>query len=695
MKAEESFRGLLAQVREVCLGAYAHQDVPFEKLVEELQPERDLSRSPLYQVMFVLQNTPPEVLELSGLTLKSVNSISEAAKFDLVLTLVEDGEELGGTLEYNTDLFEASTARRMLEHFGNLVQSIVEGPQRRLAELEIMSDAERRTVLEGWNRTRADFPRHSTIHRLFSRRAALSPDAPALSFHDASLTYAQLDSRSSLLARHLRRLGVRPDTLVALCMERSARLVVSILGVLKAGGAYLPLDPSYPLERLSLMLEDSQPPVLLTQEGLSERLPAHWGQTIFVDADWEGMRSLDEAAGEDEAARAVSSGGGASADGLAYVIYTSGSTGRPKGVMVTHRNVLRLVCGTDYVRLGPSDVVAQASNASFDAATFELWGALLSGARLHGVATDALLTPGGLERAAREAGLTTLFVTTALFNQLVREGGGALMGLRHLLFGGQAVDPRPVRRLLEAGFGGRLLHVYGPTEATTFATWQQVTLAGTRGATVPIGLPIANTTAHVLDARMRPVPAGAAGELYLGGEGLARGYLNAAGLTAERFVPDPFSPEGGARLYRTGDVVRRRAGRGEVEFVGRRDEQVKVRGFRVELGEVEAALRARAGVAECAVVAGEWGGDGDRRLVAYVVADTGARAHGAGPGVSASALREELSRSLPDYMVPSAFVFMDELPLTPNGKVDRRALPEPDPARPELERAYVAPRNGT
>ncbi len=668
---DPTFRELAQRVRRVTLGAYANADVPFERLVDELAPERSLDRNPVFQVLFALQNAPAEPLDLPGLRVVPFEVDRATSKVDLMLSLEERGGGLEGFVEYSTDLFDGGTVERMLGHYERLLSGVVAEPDRRLSELSLLGEEERRRVVVEWNRTGREYPGEAGLGELFRAQAERSPDAVAVVYGEERLSYRELEVRSNQLARHLRGLGVGPESRVGLCVERSAGLVVGMLGIVKAGGAYLPLDPSYPTERLGFMLRDGEVEVVVTQESLRSRLPEHSGRVVSLDAERE---AISRGSGEGLES-------GVCGDSLAYVIYTSGSTGEPKGVCVTHRAVSRLVCQTDYVEFGGGEVVAQASNASFDAATFEIWGPLLHGDRVVGITREVTLQPGEFVSELREHGVTVLFVTTALFNVLARAGGRGLAGLRTLLFGGEAVDPRWVRSVLGGSGPERVLHVYGPTETTTFATWHRVREVGPEAVTVPIGLPIANTTAYVLDARMEPVPIGVCGELYLGGEGLARGYWKRPGLTAERFVPDPFSARPGGRLYRTGDLVRRRAD-GAIEFVGRVDHQVKVRGFRIELGEIESALLRQGGVKDVVVVARE-DEPGERRLVAYVVwGEQGERGWGE--------LREHLRGTLPEYMVPSAFVSLPALPLTPNGKVDRAALPPPENAGAEA--GYVAPR---
>ena len=668
LSGDPGFREVVRRVRQATLGAYAHQEVPFERLVAELQPDRAPSHSPLFQAVFALNERAAVADALPGVRVSRVEAETGTAKFDLLLTLEADGSGLAGELNYSTDLFERGTIRRMLGHLERVLEQVAGDADLRLSQLELLRPAERALVVTEWNRTAGSYPAGASIQRLFAEQAARTPDAVAVAFDDASLTYRELDERANRLAHHLAALGVGPEARVGLCLERGAEMVVSMLGILKAGGAYVPLDPSYPRERLAFMLADSAVRVLVTQDSLRAALPAEAGVAV-VSVD--GAREAVAAERGDDPR--VESG----PRGLAYVIYTSGSTGTPKGVAVEHRGVVRLVRGTDYVALGAADRVAQASNASFDAATFEIWGALLNGGAVVGIGRDVALSPAGLADAIRERSITTLFLTTALFNAIARERPDAFQPLSTLLFGGELVDPAAVRRVLRAGGPRRLLHVYGPTENTTFSSWQRVDEVADDARTVPIGRTLAHSSLLVLDGALRPLPVGVPGELYVGGDGVARGYLGRPALTAERFVPDPFAAEPGARMYRTGDRVRWTED-GAVEYLARLDGQVKVRGFRIEPGEIEAALRRHPGVADCAVLAR---GDqaGGRRVVAYVV----------GPA-QADELRAQLRQALPEHMVPGAFVRLDALPLTPNGKVDRRALPEPEAAA-DAER-YVAPR---
>jgi amino acid adenylation domain-containing protein len=672
-----AFRDLMAAARATSLSAFAHQDLPFERLVDELGVQRTLAHHPLFQVMLALQNAPLGAAEMPGLALQPLDPEdvgSATAKFDLTLSLAENGGGLSGALEYASDLFDATTAARLLRAFATLLRGAVEEPALSLAELPLLAPEERQQVVTEGNDRRTAFPREATVHRLFEERARQRPDAIAAVFGDVgdeTLGYADLDRRANRLAAALAERGVVPGTRVAIYLERGLDMVVSTLAVLKTGGAYVPLDLSYPEERLAFMLEDTAAPVLITREAWLGHFPGTEERALCLDRDREQI----------DAHPPVFASADVPSEALAYVIYTSGSTGRPKGVAVPHRAIVRLLLDTDYVQLGEDDVIAQASNTSFDAATFELWGALLHGGRMVGVTKETMLSPPDLAAQIRRDGVTRLFLTTALFNQTIREMPDAFAPLRTLLFGGEAVDPARVRQALLSGPPERLLHVYGPTESTTFASWHPVEEVEPGAVTVPIGQPLANTTLLVLDREMRPAPPGVTGELYVGGEGLAWGYLNRPELTAERFVPDPFAPPdtdgaGGYRLYKTGDLVRRRFD-GAIEFQGRADFQVKIRGFRIELGEIEGALLAVPGVHESAVLVEGQGGD--KRLVAYVGRDEGA----AGMAVTPSLLREQLAERLPAFMVPAAFAVLDRLPLNPNGKVDRKAL-----ARIEAEEAH-------
>ncbi|HEX2081842.1 MAG TPA: amino acid adenylation domain-containing protein, partial [Longimicrobium sp.] len=706
LSGDPDFREVLRRVREATLGAFEHQDVPFERLVAELQPERSMGHSPLFQVAFVLADAGRSATELPGLRLERVYADSGTSKFDLTLSIAPQADGIHTWMTYRTDLFDRSTVERMLEHLGRVLEQVAEDADARVSRLELAGADERRTVVEAWNRTARPYPTDVCLHELFESHVRATPGAEALVWGGVRLTYAELDARANRLARHLARAGVGPDHRVGVLLERGVELIVAILAVLKAGGCYVPLDPAYPAERLALMLADAGVRVLLTRSAHAAALRAPGVAVMRLDQAADALAR--------ESAEPVRSG--AAAENLAYIVYTSGSTGRPKGVMVNHRTVVQLVVETDYVRFGPGDRIAQASNASFDALAFETWGALLNGATLVGIDRDVLLAPSALRETLRAEGITTLYQTTALLNQLSREEPGIFAPLREVLFGGQQVDADAVRRILAAGGPGRLLHMYGPTETTAWCSCEPVEEVAEDALTVSVGRPTGNQRIYLLDAALQPAPLGIPGEAYVGGGGVVRGYLDRPGLTAERFLPDPFAAEPGARMYRTGDRMRwkenapvrecvsavagdSREGAHEqrnqppfthalthsrthaLEFIGRVDEQVKIRGFRIEPGEVESVLSAHPAVREARVVVRQ-DGPGEKRLVAYVVGEA-----------DADALRAHLRRSLPEYMVPAAFVGMPSLPLTPNGKLDTKALPAPELG--SAEDRYQPPRTQT
>jgi len=670
----ESFRALLAREKAVALAAFDHQELPFDRLVEELRLPRDPARNPVFQAMVTLQNARMEPIALGGVEIAPLAPEYHTAKFDLTLDhYEEDDGAIRVDAEYATDLFDAPTVDRLVRHVLALLEEAAGAPETPLRDLAGAGPAERAFVTTAVNHTAAGYERNEPIHRLFERRAAERPGAPAIEFGGERISYVELDARADRLAERLRAAGVGPESRVGIALERSPDLIVAMLAALKAGGAYVPLDPSYPAPRLSFMLEDVGVAALVVDDPgtaggrVAEVLAGFGGPVVSLASSGDGDDAITPPAAVDP-----------SPDSLAYVVYTSGSTGKPKGVGVPHRAVVRLVRNTAYLPFAADERIAQISNTSFDALTFEVWGALLNGGCVVGIDRDTVLDPGALAAAVETKRVTAAFLTVALFNQVARARPDAFRTMRHLLVGGEALDPAAVRAVLEAGVPARLLNGYGPSESTTFALWHEIRSVPEGAVSVPIGLPLANTTAYVADG-LRFCNLGEPGELLLGGDGLARGYLGRPRMTAERFVPDFLSGLPGARLYRTGDRVRRLEN-GALEFLARIDQQVKVRGFRIEPGEVEAALREHPDVRDCTVAVREQGGE--KRLVAYVVARNGSPP-------SPAALRDALGRRLPDYMVPTAFVALDAIPLTPNGKVDRAALPAP--GAPEVEE-QAAPR---
>ncbi|WP_366934966.1 non-ribosomal peptide synthase/polyketide synthase [Pyxidicoccus fallax] len=675
-----TFRQLLARVKETTLDAYAHQELPFEKIVEVLQPDRDLGRPPFFQGIFTLENTQQDGAQPGvtgaggpGFSIRPLDIETRVSRMDLTLLLTDTPQGYRGGLEYDTDLFDGPTAERLVRHLRVLMEGLVTAPDRPIANVSLLSTDERRQVLVDWNATATDYPRDTPIHTLFARQAALTPDAVAVVFGDARLTYAELDARANQLAHHLRASGVAPGSRVGVCLERSLELVVALLGVLKAGGAYVPVDRTYPVERITFLLQQAGVGVLLTQEHVADELPALGQFLVCLDSEWTQVARWPQTPPEVEV----------SADSLAYVMFTSGSTGQPKGVSVSHRGVVRLVRGSSFIQFGPEHTFLQLAPVAFDASTLEVWGALLNGGRLV-MAPPHKPSLEELGELFARHGVTTLWLTAALFEQVVLHQGEALAHVRQVLAGGDVLPAARVRQHLERlGDGAVLVNGYGPTENTTFSATHTLRRGSDVGASVPIGRPLSNSTAYVLDASMQPVPVGVPGELYVGGDGLAWGYLGRPDLTAERFVPHPFSAIPGARLYRTGDRVRWRKD-GTLDFLGRTDFQVKVRGFRIEPGEVEAVVRQFAGVREAVVVVRE-DVPGDKRLVAYVVAETDEE-------LESRAVRAFLQQKLPEYLVPSAVVVLPALPLSPNGKVDRKALPAPDAPASDEAIEYVAPR---
>jgi amino acid adenylation domain-containing protein len=672
LSGNPTFQQVLERVEQVCLGAYTHQDLPFEQLVDHLHPARDAGRNPLFDVMFVLGNAHGEGMHLADLQVNCQEVSTDTAKFDLTLVAEERQGELVTTAEYRSDLFSPETIRRMLVHYQHLLESIVRQPEVHIDDLSLLSEREHTEILDRWNQTERAYPQDRCVHQLFQDQASQTPEAAAVVYEDQVLTYRQLNERANQLAHYLQRQDLGPDRLVGVYLERTPELIVSLLAILKAGGAYVPLDSNNPSERLAWMIDDTGLKVLITDESMAGPITSKSIRLIRLDRE--------RAKTEREATENLPSV--TSPEGRAYVMYTSGSTGVPKGVEICHRGIVRLLFGVDYVDLTGRQSFLQLAPVSFDASTFEIWGALLHGHRCV-LFPQAIPQIEKLGEVLQKEQIDCLWLTASLFNTVIEEQPQILKGVRQLLTGGEALSVPHVRRALEQLPQTQLINGYGPTESTTFTcTYRIPRTVEEHARSIPIGRPIGNTQVYILDDRMRPVPVGIAGQLYIGGAGLARGYWRRQELTAERFVSHPFDSTNQARLYKTGDLCRYLPD-GNIEFLGRLDHQVKIRGFRIELGEIESVLGGHAAVAQAAVTARE-DTPGDKRLVAYVVARQGS-------ACTATDLREHLGRRLPEYMIPSAFVFLDSLPLTASGKVDRKALPAPQSGRRDSESGYVTP----
>jgi amino acid adenylation domain-containing protein len=675
---DPSFRQLLHRVKETALAAYDHRELPLEKLVEELRPERNLSYNPLFQVLFAVQNTASAVERIAGLTLHLRDVDTATAKFDLTCTVIPKESGLSTNFEYNTDLFEAETIRRMIDSFHSILEAVARDPEQPISQLPLLSRKERQKVLVEWNATQHDYRREKCIHQLVEAQAVLSPDATAVLHEHNRLTYRELNQRANQLAHFLRKRGVGPEVPVGVCLENSLELTVALLAVLKAGGACLALDPAYPKERLQLMLEDSGAPVLLSREGLLPDLASARTERICIFAAGEFLN--DES--RDNLQPNVTPAS------LAYMIYTSGSTGKPKGVMLSHGGLVNYISAAIRLYgLRPSDRLLQFSSISFDIAIEEIFPTWAAGATLVLRSGTFSLAGSDFLRWARQQKLTVLSVATAYWHELVHElsESGATLPetLRLLIVGGEKAQIQALEAWRKvAGTRVRWINTYGPTETCVIATAYEPPPSGPLPSPLPIGRPVDNVRIHILDRNLQPVPVGIPGELHIGGPGVARGYLNHPDLTEAKFISDLFSSDPAARLYKTGDLARYLED-GQIEFVGRRDFQVKIRGFRVELGEIEAALARHSAVRECIVLAREEGNI--KHLVAYVVP-------AAGSSPDAATLRKFLKKQLPEYMVPADFVRLEEFPLTPNGKVDRKALPAPQPGAID-EAGHVAPTN--
>ncbi len=723
-----TFEELLNRVREVSLGAYAHQDLPFEQLIDSLQLQRSLSYTPLFQVMFVLQNAPIEALEIEGLHWQPLESNNNTAKFDLTLSMHETSEGLTGVLEYSLDLFKSETIERIPGHLENLLTAIVSQPEQKISELAVLTASEEKQLLIDWNQTAIEYPQDKCVHQLFEEQVKKTPDNIALVWQNQELnqkfTYDELNIKANKLAHYLRSLGVKSETPIGIYLKRSPEAIISILAILKAGGTYVPLDPEYPQERLNFMLEDarveflitssktSPPTPLLTKESgdeTSDQTPLldkergdeaqlYRGEVINLDNNWE---IINQYSVENPINLTTP-------ENLTYIMYTSGSTGIPKGVCTPHRGIIRLVKSSNYVNLSAEEIILQAAPISFDASTFEIWGALLNGGKLVILSIEKPSLKE-LGETLEKYNISTLWLTAGLFHLMVDEQIQSLKDVRQLLAGGDVISPIHAKKLQQIHPNCQLINGYGPTESTTFACCYRVPSNHPADKSIPIGYPISNTQVYIFDNNLQPVPVGVPGELYISGDGLARGYLNRPELTAEKFIPNPFfegktSPPspllakekgagGGVRLYKTGDRVRYLSD-GKIEYLGRFDNQVKIRGFRVELGEVETALSQHPQVEEAVVIVQNQ--DNIQRLVAYYVPvicrDEIYRVSDEKYRVSSTDLRTFLSDKLPEYLIPSIFIPLPELPLTVNGKVNRRALPLPDIITTS-ENNFVTPTN--
>jgi amino acid adenylation domain-containing protein len=654
---ETNFKELVAQVRETSLEAYAHQDVPFEKLVEELRPDRNLSQNPLFQVLFSLQNSPRQAFELSGLTLRLMDLGETTSKFDISAFLSESPDGVRGRFEFNTDLFDSETIQRMIGHYEMLLAAAVEHPHIPVSKIPLLTDEERSLILDGWNCTKSEYPQTMCLHQLIEAQAKRTPDAIAVVMGKEQISYRALDKKANQLANYLQQRGVGPETLVGVFLERSIDMVIVLLGVLKAGGAYIPLDPAYPSERIAFILEDAGAKVLLTQQDLVSVLPSGSAVVITMDA----MQGRTAKEGKKSPIAKLTP------QNLAYVLYTSGSTGKPKGVQITHANLVNFLFSMRAEPgLAPEDTLLAVTTLSFDIAGLEIYLPLVTGAKIILASRSEAADGQRLLQLIRNRKPTIIQSTPATWRMLIEAGWEGSAELK-VLCGGEALPGNLTAQLLPRC--SELWNMYGPTETTI---WSSVYRVNSATATAPIGRPIANTTFYILDAHMQPVPIGVSGELYIGGDGVARGYLSRPELTEAGFVPNPFDRRPDAKLYRTGDLARYLPD-GNVQYLGRTDFQVKVRGFRIELGEIESVLAKHSSVRQ-AVVAAREDSPGDKRLVAYIVPKPGQH-------LSLVDARAYLKQTLPDYMLPTGLVALEALPLTPNGKVDRKALPKPDLAK--------------
>ena len=667
IEEKKSFADLLNQVKQTTLLSYDHQDTPFEKLVEAIYPERDMSYSPLFQVMMVLQNNPAAAIDLGDVEIAPFEIESKTAKFDLTLNLEEADNILKGNIEYNTDLFKPDTISRIIKYYLKVLETITENNEIKISDIELIDEEEKHKLLVEWNNTKVDYPQDKCIHQLFEEQVAKTPDNIAVIFEDKQLTYRELNEKSNKLAHTLRNKGVKPDSIVAIIAEKSIEMIVAILGVLKAGGAYVPIDPEYPKSRIEFMLKDTGAKLLLTQKYIGENIQYDIEKINLDDEKiYEGKSDNPENINQSR--------------DLMYVMYTSGSTGSPKGVLIEHINAVRLIKNTDFITINETDRILQTGNIVFDATTFEFWGALLNAAGLCIVRNTDILDVKNLGKSLKKFNITVLWLTSPLFNQISEEDERIFADLRYLLVGGDVLSPYHINKVRRRYDKIKILNGYGPTENTTFSTIHEI--EHEYNDKIPLGRPISNSTVYIMDKNLKLQPTGVFGELCVGGDGVARGYLNRPELMAEKFVINPYT---GERIYRTGDLARWLPD-GNIEYLGRIDTQVKIRGFRIECGEIENALLQHENINESLVVPYKEEGE-ENILVAYIVLKNTENCPGS------SDLREMLKKQLPDYMIPSFFINLDSIPLTPNGKVDRRRLPKPDKTIGSSE--YVAPQNET
>ncbi|MBD3226148.1 MAG: amino acid adenylation domain-containing protein, partial [Caldithrix sp.] len=667
-----TFPELVGNVQNDVAAASDHQDIPFERIVEKMVPDHEISHSPLFQVMFDLQKAPFDKLNLGDIRISIEDVQIEVAKFDLMMLMMEYHDYISVTLEYNTDLFYDDTIKRFADYFSTMLTNVLTDPHKNVRQISLLNADEKEHYLTQWNQTQRPYPAEKAINQIFEAVVDQHSDAIAMEFDDVTYDYETLNQKANQYARFLMEKGVQPDDTVALFMERIPEMFIAILGILKAGAVYVPLDTAYPFERVKFMLEDSGSKLLISQKEILSAMASLKIEAFTIETIAEQSASMDDANVP------VQNNG----QSRAYIIYTSGSTGTPKGVVVPHQAISRLIINTDYIELKQGSRIAQVSNATFDAATLEIWGAFLTGATLIGFEKDAILNMNSFGKALQHKKIDAIFLTSALFNQIALEMPDAFNGIKYLMTGGDKADPTSFRKVRQHSTPGHLINGYGPTENTTFSTTFEVKEISPEATNIPIGKPIANSYHYILDKNLQPVPIGVPGELYLGGDGLALGYHNRPKLNKERFIQDPFVKAGNNRLYKSGDLVRYLP-TGDVEFLGRIDQQVKIRGFRVELGEIETRLKQHKDIKDCVVILKEDDPE-NKQLIAYYVPQNEA--------LGQENIKRYLAEVLPDYMIPSIVMPLDQIPVTPNGKVDRRALPEPERTRSDRTE-YVAPRN--